>query len=128
MSMYALLRSKDERPTEEEIEEALGGNLCRCTGYRPILAGFKTFARDAPDAAYSNETIGNGGGGGGGGGESKKEGGGGGAPICPSTGQPCTAGCGNTPAVGPSIHTQHVFALNLRLDRGKCVLFIGGER
>ncbi len=27
MSMYALLRSKPEAPTEEEIEEALAGNL-----------------------------------------------------------------------------------------------------
>ena len=57
MSMYALLRSKKTKPTELEIEEALGGNLCRCTGYRPILEGFKTFARNAPDSAYSGETI-----------------------------------------------------------------------
>ncbi|MGB1824730.1 MAG: (2Fe-2S)-binding protein, partial [Ilumatobacteraceae bacterium] len=57
MSMYALLRSKKTKPTELEIEEALGGNLCRCTGYRPILEGFRTFARNAPDSAYSGETI-----------------------------------------------------------------------
>lgn len=41
MSMYSLLRSKPEAPTEEDIEEALAGNLCRCTGYRPILDAFK---------------------------------------------------------------------------------------
>ena len=58
MSMYALLRSSETKPTEHEIEEALGGNLCRCTGYRPILRGFAAFARDAPDSAYSSETIG----------------------------------------------------------------------
>lgn len=27
MSMYSLLRSKPEAPTEEDIEEALAGNL-----------------------------------------------------------------------------------------------------
>uniref|UniRef100_A0A3Q3WHF2 Uncharacterized protein n=1 Tax=Mola mola TaxID=94237 RepID=A0A3Q3WHF2_MOLML len=42
MSMYALLRNKPQ-PTMEDIREALGGNLCRCTGYRPIIDGFKTF-------------------------------------------------------------------------------------
>ncbi|KAM7325082.1 xanthine dehydrogenase/oxidase [Alexandromys fortis] len=45
MSMYTLLRNQPE-PTIEEIENAFQGNLCRCTGYRPILQGFRTFARD----------------------------------------------------------------------------------
>lgn len=45
MSMYTLLRNQPE-PTMEEIENAFQGNLCRCTGYRPILQGFRTFARD----------------------------------------------------------------------------------
>ncbi|MBB3609523.1 molybdopterin cofactor-binding domain-containing protein [Rhizobium sp. BK602] len=30
--------------TQQEIEDAFDGNLCRCTGYRPILTGMKTFA------------------------------------------------------------------------------------
>ena len=34
------------KPTKKEIEEALDGNLCRCTGYRAILTGMKTFASD----------------------------------------------------------------------------------
>ncbi|KAM6220493.1 xanthine dehydrogenase/oxidase [Rhynchocyon petersi] len=45
MSMYTLLRNQPE-PTMEEIEDAFQGNLCRCTGYRPILQGFRTFAKD----------------------------------------------------------------------------------
>ncbi|XP_074065764.1 xanthine dehydrogenase/oxidase [Macrotis lagotis] len=45
MSMYTLLRNNPE-PTIEEIENAFQGNLCRCTGYRPILQGYRTFARD----------------------------------------------------------------------------------
>ncbi|MGH9457607.1 MAG: molybdopterin cofactor-binding domain-containing protein [Thermoanaerobaculia bacterium] len=32
------------KATKREIEDALDGNLCRCTGYRPILTGMKTFA------------------------------------------------------------------------------------
>nr|CAB3267784.1 xanthine dehydrogenase/oxidase-like [Phallusia mammillata] len=42
MSMYALLRNKPV-PSVEDIEECLQGNLCRCTGYRPILSAFNTF-------------------------------------------------------------------------------------
>ncbi|XP_063893712.1 xanthine dehydrogenase [Helicoverpa armigera] len=42
MSMYALLRSKG-KINYTDIETALQGNLCRCTGYRPIIEGFKTF-------------------------------------------------------------------------------------
>lgn len=45
MSMYTLLRNQPV-PTMEEIEDAFQGNLCRCTGYRPILQGFRTFASD----------------------------------------------------------------------------------
>src|ERR1700733_2869621 len=30
--------------TKKEIEDAFDGNLCRCTGYRAILTGMKTFA------------------------------------------------------------------------------------
>ncbi|CAH2247060.1 jg23904 [Pararge aegeria aegeria] len=42
MSMYALLRNKS-KIDYDDIETALQGNLCRCTGYRPIVEGFKTF-------------------------------------------------------------------------------------
>uniref|UniRef100_A0A8D0Q0G4 FAD-binding PCMH-type domain-containing protein n=1 Tax=Sus scrofa TaxID=9823 RepID=A0A8D0Q0G4_PIG len=42
MSIYTLLRNHPE-PTPEQITESLGGNLCRCTGYRPIVESGKTF-------------------------------------------------------------------------------------
>ncbi|XP_052605482.1 aldehyde oxidase 2 [Peromyscus californicus insignis] len=42
MSMYTLLRNHPQ-PSEEQLMEALGGNLCRCTGYRPILESGRTF-------------------------------------------------------------------------------------
>ncbi|ORX63815.1 putative xanthine dehydrogenase HxA [Basidiobolus meristosporus CBS 931.73] len=46
MSLYALLRN-NPNPSEHDIEEAFDGNLCRCTGYRPILDAAKTFATPA---------------------------------------------------------------------------------
>lgn len=46
MSMYTLLRNKPQ-PTMDDIREALGGNLCRCTGYRPIVDGCRTFCQEA---------------------------------------------------------------------------------
>jgi xanthine dehydrogenase small subunit len=36
MSMYALYRN-NPAPSRAEIDDALSGNLCRCTGYRPII-------------------------------------------------------------------------------------------
>ena len=45
MSMYTLLRN-DPAPSAEKLEHGFDGNLCRCTGYRPILDAAKTFACD----------------------------------------------------------------------------------
>ncbi|XP_047119344.1 xanthine dehydrogenase [Schistocerca piceifrons] len=42
MSMYTLLRNKS-CPTMDDLEVAFQGNLCRCTGYRPIIEGFRSF-------------------------------------------------------------------------------------
>ena len=44
MSLYALLRNNAD-PSELEVEEAFDGNLCRCTGYRPILDAAQTFSK-----------------------------------------------------------------------------------
>ncbi|KAF2368641.1 Xanthine dehydrogenase small subunit [Trinorchestia longiramus] len=46
MSAYALLRSQPTLPSLEQLEDALVGNLCRCTGYRPILEGLRTLTSD----------------------------------------------------------------------------------
>jgi xanthine dehydrogenase/oxidase len=43
MSLYALLRNNGPEPSEHEVEEAFDGNLCRCTGYRPILDAAQSF-------------------------------------------------------------------------------------
>ncbi len=34
----AALLAENPQPTEHEVREALAGNLCRCTGYEPIVA------------------------------------------------------------------------------------------
>jgi xanthine dehydrogenase iron-sulfur cluster and FAD-binding subunit A len=44
--MFNLQRLKDEScpPADvEDILKAIDGNLCRCTGYRPIVEAFSTF-------------------------------------------------------------------------------------
>lgn len=54
MSLYALLRNaydpetRTYRLSEEmvELEGALDGNLCRCTGYKPILDAAKSFVKE----------------------------------------------------------------------------------
>jgi len=47
MCTKALLQKKgNNRPSALEIEHNLTGNMCRCTGYRPILDAMKTFSAD----------------------------------------------------------------------------------
>ena len=43
ISAEALLR-KNPNPNQDEIKEALEGNLCRCTGYNMIIEGVKLAA------------------------------------------------------------------------------------
>nr|DAA64418.1 TPA_inf: aldehyde oxidase 1 [Procavia capensis] len=44
MSIYTLLRNNPE-PSLAQLTDALSGNLCRCTGYRPIIDACKTFSK-----------------------------------------------------------------------------------
>ena len=50
MASHALLRANPD-PTEDEIKEAIGGNLCRCTGYRQILEAVRLAAKRMRGAA-----------------------------------------------------------------------------
>lgn len=43
VSARALL-DRNPRPSREEVIEAIGGNLCRCTGYEPIIAAILAVA------------------------------------------------------------------------------------
>ncbi|NWQ87018.1 AOXB oxidase, partial [Burhinus bistriatus] len=45
VSIYALLRNHVE-PSMEQIISALDGNLCRCTGYRPIIDSCTSLAKE----------------------------------------------------------------------------------
>ncbi|KAK9999957.1 hypothetical protein SO802_019560 [Lithocarpus litseifolius] len=89
MSMYALLRSCQTPPSEELIEECLAGNLCRCTGYRPIADAFRVFAK-TNDVLYTDSSL------------SLQ----GGDTICPSTGKPCS--CGSKSLSGRDTNKQSV--------------------
>ena len=43
----AALLAENPQPTEHEVREALAGNLCRCTGYEPIVATVLEVAKKA---------------------------------------------------------------------------------
>ena len=46
MTAYALLKENPE-PTEEETREGISGNICRCTGYQPIIEAILQASRGA---------------------------------------------------------------------------------
>ena len=54
-SMYALITPET---TVADVEEHLDGNLCRCTGYRPIWDAAKQLCADAKDAANTSQRQG----------------------------------------------------------------------
>ncbi len=51
MSLYGLWLTS-ETPGRAEIERALQGNLCRCTGYEPIVKAAELVARMRPSALF----------------------------------------------------------------------------
>ncbi|XP_041565054.1 abscisic-aldehyde oxidase isoform X3 [Drosophila elegans] len=77
MNMYGLMEQHGGRVTMEEVENSFGGNICRCTGYRPILDAMKSFAVDSniriPAECADIEDLK--------------------ARNCPKTGQPCSGSC-----------------------------------
>ena len=50
ISVYELL-TQNANPSDEEIKDALGGNLCRCTGYQSILSSVCSAAVKMQSAA-----------------------------------------------------------------------------
>ncbi len=62
MSLFAMTRDHAEAPDEATIDDVLAGNLCRCTGYAPIVraakAAYDLRPRDDAFAAAEAETAG----------------------------------------------------------------------
>ncbi|WP_251882359.1 xanthine dehydrogenase small subunit [Grimontia kaedaensis] len=60
MSMFALSKNHPNAD-KEDTYEALAGNLCRCTGYRPIVEAALSLSQETPIrdqfAEYERETI-----------------------------------------------------------------------
>ena len=51
MAAYALIEVNPS-PTESDVQRALEGNLCRCTGYRPIYDALESLGAPAEDDAF----------------------------------------------------------------------------
>ncbi|KAL5036700.1 hypothetical protein BDV3_005886 [Batrachochytrium dendrobatidis] len=56
MSLYTELKN-NPNATDHDIEEAFDGNLCRCTGYRPILDGAKKLALTCRESCGIDKSV-----------------------------------------------------------------------
>ena len=54
--MYLKQEGKACRPSRKEIDDALSGNLCRCTGYRPIIDAAQRML-DLPRVAFDRDAL-----------------------------------------------------------------------
>lgn len=60
MALYSMVKQRETgmELTMEDIEHGMDGNLCRCTGYRPILDAAKSFGDDALQSKCKGECEG----------------------------------------------------------------------
>jgi xanthine dehydrogenase small subunit len=57
MSLWGLyLKQNGEAPSRAQIDDALSGNLCRCTGYRPIIDAAKRMC-ELPKAGFDQAAL-----------------------------------------------------------------------
>jgi xanthine dehydrogenase small subunit len=58
MSLYALYET-NPNPSRRDIDDALAGNLCRCTGYRPIIAAARAMydLRPRPEKHFNPDML-----------------------------------------------------------------------
>ena len=85
MQLHSYLQEHPEA-TKLEIDNILDGNICRCTGYRPILDAFKQFAGDSEDCF--DQLVGDI--------EELK--------LCKKTGARCSGRCGGAQSGGAAWH------------------------
>jgi len=56
MSLFALYKN-NASPTRREIDDALAGNLCRCTGYRSIIEAARRMVSDYAERQSSDDWL-----------------------------------------------------------------------
>ena len=57
MSMFGLLSKTGDgaKPSQDQVEQQLQGNICRCTGYRPIYKAMHSFAAPVSEAGGNRD-------------------------------------------------------------------------